>query len=256
MNESRRGGPSDRRDLVVVPHRPGPLLWPERRRRQRQRDDLDDLIDDLFPEVDERPGWADAVLVLVGASLLTWRALGDPPVAVTVVGVIALLLGCTLPVRTAWRRSRQRRDRVRWNDLLTRGVALDGSSPAARRLVDAYEELLSLTTGPRGGTLDRSAVAAAHAALLEVASLLAGRAPRSDREVAYVSVRVRALDELVSVLRESHGTADDAHAPRALPGADALVEAREELDQVSRISSVTRIEELVDEARIHRRDPS
>ena len=57
MNESDdRGVAPDRRNFVVVPHRPGPLLSLDTGRSQRARDDLDELIDDLFPDVDERPG--------------------------------------------------------------------------------------------------------------------------------------------------------------------------------------------------------
>ena len=51
-----------RRDFVVVPHRPGPLISLGERRSQRGRDDLDEIIDDFLPEVEERPGWFDAAL--------------------------------------------------------------------------------------------------------------------------------------------------------------------------------------------------
>ena len=185
MNESDdRGVAPGRRNFVVVPHRPGPLLSLDTGRSQRARDDLDELIDDLFPDVDERPGWFDAVLVVVGAGLLAWAWTGEPPGVVTVLGVVALALGCILPMRAAWRRARRRREHRRRNGLLEQGVPIDVSSPSAAALVSAYEDLLRLANRS-GSEFGDPAISAAHDALREVASLLGPQCRaggRRDRE--------------------------------------------------------------------------
>jgi hypothetical protein len=257
MHESHdRGvvGP-DRRDFVVVPLRPGPLIALDTSRSQRGRDDLDELIDDLFPDVDERPGWFDAALAVVGAGLLAWAWMGEAPAVATVVGVIALALGCMLPIRAAWRRARERREHRRREGLLEQGVPIDVSSPAVAALVGAYEALLSLAkrSGPELGD---PAISAAHGALLEVASLLKGRSPTSERELAYVNQRAAAVAELVGALGElSIGSASSHDDPSAIDP-DALIEAREELDQIAPFNSVTRLEELIAQARTQRRGRS
>jgi len=245
-----------RRDFVVVPHRPGPLISLGERRSQRRRDDLDEIIDDFLPEVEERPGWFDAALVVMGAALLAWTWIGTPPAIVTALGIVALALGCILPARAAWRRARQHRERSRREGLLETGVPIDLSSSGAARLVGAYEDLLELANRS-GPELGDPAISAAHGALLEVASLLKGRAPTSEVELGYIDKRAAAVADLVGALRElslssSERTGDDLAAVHP----DTLVEAREELEQISPFNSVTRLEELIAEARIQRRGPS
>lgn len=243
----------DRRDFVVVPHRPGPLISLDTTRSQRGRDELDELIDDLFPNVEERAGLFDAALVVVGAGLLAWGWIGTAPTIVKVLGVVALALGCILPIRTAWRRARERQLLRRREGLLEKGVPIEVLSPGSARLVGAYEALLALASRS-GPELGDPAIAAAHCALLEVASLLKGRAPASESEVGYINKRAAAVAELAGVLQElpparSEPSGDDLSA---IP-ADALVEAREELDQIAPFSSVSRLDELIAEARIQRR---
>lgn len=190
--------------IVVVPHRPGPLISLETSRSQRGHDDLDELVDSLFPKVEEGPGWFDAILAIGGAGLLVWAWIGTAPGIVTVVGVAALALGCILPIRSAWRRAHQQRERRRREGLLQQGVPLDVSTPGTAALVDEYEMLLGLATGPgHGRGFDDPAISAAHSALLEVASLLKGRAPSSERQVDYVDKRTAALAALVVALRDS-----------------------------------------------------
>ena len=217
-------------------------------RQGRDPDDLDGLIDDLFPDVDERPGWFDVGLVVVGAGLLAWTVLTDAPGVLRVLGVLALALGCILPVRSAWRRGRQRRLRRRRESLLATGVPVDVSSPTTRRLVDAYDELLAL-----GGTHDVGgpAVAAAHSAVLETATLLGGRPPAPGSECDYVDRRTAAVLDLASALRALPTPSTAPEAPVLHPG--AVVEAREELDHIAGFSSVSRLEELAQEARMLRR---
>jgi hypothetical protein len=107
--------------------------------------------------------------------------------------------------------------------------------------------------GPEFGDVDVSAIAAAHGALLEAASLLGGRAPRSERESDYVDQRAISIEALVGALRESlSGNPSSGNEP--VPGLEpgALVDAREELDRVGGFSSLSRLDELTEEARIRR----
>ena len=242
------------RALVVVPHRVGPLVSLDTPRSKRGRDDLDELIDDLFPQVEEGPGWFDAALVIVGAGLVGWGWAGNGPGIVTVVGVVALALGCILPLRAAWRRAQQGRAQRRRKGLLETGLPIDASSPATAALVGAYEDLLELAN--RAGPEPDSAIAAAHGALLEVASLLKGRAPTSERELGYVEKRAAAVAALVAALGElpaaSESPADDLSAFDP----DVLVAALEELDEITQFNSMTRLEELIAEARNQHRDRS
>lgn len=253
MNESDdRAVAPDRRDFVVVPHRPGPLVALDAGRSQRARDDLDHLIDDLFPEVEDGPGWFDALLVSVGVGLLAWTWIGELPGIVTVLGVAALALGCILPMRAAWRRARQGREHRRRQGLLERGIPIDVTSPGAAALARAYEDLLTIASDRRS-ELGDPAIAAAHGALLEVASLLKGRSPVSERERGYVGKRSTAIAELAEVLRDAPRGDDAASGDQLEIDPDALLAAREELDEIAPLNAVTRLEELIAEARIHRR---
>ncbi len=238
-------------DFVIVPHRPGPLITLDSVRSQRKRDDLDELIDELFPDIDERPGVFDAGLAVLGVGLLVWSWVGEAPGVLTVLGVVALLLGGILPVRAVWRRARQRREYRRRAAIVGKGLPIDVSSAQASALVGAYEELLDLCA--RSTTEGHApAIAAAHAALLEVASLLTGRKPRSERERGYVDKRAVAVAELVSELRRleaAHDLSSDPPTSRV----DALVDARDELDAIAPLNAVSRLEELIAEARMQRR---
>ncbi len=247
------GGPGSRA-LVVVPHRPGPLIVLDVRRNRRGRDDLDELIDDLLPEVDEGPGWFDAAVFTLGVGLLAWAWIATAPVFATVVGVVALVIGCTLPVRAAWRGIGSGRERRRLEALLDKGLPPDLSSPGPARLVGAYADLLGLAD-PSVPASGDPAIAAAHGALLEVASLLDGRAPGSERERRYVDKRAAAAADLVDALRElsSSGSEPTAGLPLAAHP-DAVVDARDELAAITPFNSVTHLEKLVAETGIRRRD--
>lgn len=191
-------------------------------------------------------------LALLGAGLLAWAWIGDAPTVVTVLGIVALALGCILPIRAAWRRARNLREHQRREGLLGRGIRMDVSSPAVAALVGAYVDLLGLSERP-GPEFGEPAIAAAHGALLEVASLLDGRSPTSERELGYIEERAAAVTELLGALRElppGSGSPDD-DASTVDP--ELLIEAREELDQIARLNSVTRLEELTSEARVQRR---
>lgn len=208
-----------------------------------RRDGLDDLIDELLPDTDEGPGPLDAALVAGGAVVVGWSVVGSPPVAATVAGVAALGLGCILPVRSGWRWLAGRRRRA----VAGRGLPLRTDDPALARLAAAYAALdgLPATT--------EAARAAAHGAVLEVASLLDGRTPASDGEDRYVAARVTAVQELVEALRTlGAGPAPGADAPAVAP--DLVVEAREELDALGGVSALSRLDDVTAEIRARGRD--
>lgn len=239
-------------DLVVVPDRPGPLVGLDQARRRRERDDLDDLIDDFVPEVDDAPGWFDLLLVVTGIGLTAWAALGDPPAFAAAAGIAALGLGVILPARTAWRRVRRRRDDRRRAALLRRGVPLAVSSPGVAALVGMYGDLVEIA-GRIPPDVATPALSAGHGAVAEVATLLGWRAPASDRELAYVEARAEAVTGLVAALRplirssEAPVLGPIEEGPAVDP--ETLVRARDELDEIAASSSVARIDELAAELR-------
>lgn len=228
-------------DLVVVPPVPGRLIRPDLDpTRRRHRDDLDDLIDELLPDTAEGPGPVDAALLAGGGALVGWTVLGSPDVWVTVVGVVGLGLGCVLPVRAGWRAVTGRQRSRRRVALLARGVPLRGDDPTVARLVAAYDALDGVPAPPD------SARAAAHGAVLEVASLLEGRAPATDRERSYVDVRAAAVQGLLRALQEVEPADPDTAA--ALPP-DLVAEAREELEALGGVSALSRLDDVTAEVR-------
>jgi hypothetical protein len=91
-----------------------------------------------------------------------------------------------------------------------------------------------------------TALAAAHEALLEVASLLRGRAATSSEEQRYVDDRSGAIEELVAAL-EAAPTEDETD--RLGVDQRSVVEARDEVDQLSGTSTLGRLAELTEQAR-------
>ena len=210
----------------------------------KDKDGLDDLIDELLPDTDEGPGPMDAALVAGGALAVGWSVIGTAPLPATVAGIAALGLGSILPVRSAWRWFTGRRRRAATGG----GIPLRIDHPALVRLASAYDALdgLPATTGPARG--------AAHGAVLEVASLLDGRTPASDGEHRYIGVRVAAVEELVDALRALDAlgpTPADEAQPVA---ADLVVEAREELDALGGVSALSRLDEVTAEIRARGRE--
>jgi hypothetical protein len=106
--------------------------------------------------------------------------------------------------------------------------------------VRAYDDLLAL----EGAGAEPAARAAAHGALLEVATLLDGHPPAGVAEREYVVARATAIDDLVGVLR--------AQPPPLEPGRldPALVaRARDELDALTDGGSLARLADLTTRAR-------
>jgi hypothetical protein len=226
-------------EIVVVPRAPGPLVALDAPEGRRRRDDLDDLIDELFPDVDERAGWFDAALLVGGAALIGWRIAGGPTFAL-LLGIGALAVGCILPIRAAWRSLRARLLGRRRAAALATGHPLDTAAPETARLVAAYHDLVALADH---NDLAIPAIAAAHSALLDSASLLVGRLPATADERSYVEDRAAAVEALAEALHDMPPTGADSAA---------LLEARNELDELTQSSSVRRIEALIDEAKLLR----
>jgi hypothetical protein len=93
------------------------------------------------------------------------------------------------------------------------------------------------------------ALAAAHGAVLEVATLCGGRAP-SQAELAYIERRADAIAALADSLAPP---GPEASGGGGRPGVDAerpaaVVEARDELDLITGTSSVDRLQALAGEA--------
>ncbi|MEA2826267.1 MAG: hypothetical protein QOG43_706 [Actinomycetota bacterium] len=212
-----------------------------------RRDDLDDLIDELLPDVDERPGWFDAGLLAVGAMLLAGGLTVGAPSFVLVGAVFALTLGCVLPLRTAWRRLAAGRAGRRRSARLASGVPVDVTSPITGRLVAAYEALLRVEGVRDGGA---PAVAAAHGALLEAATLLGGRAPTSVREQEYVDRRTAAIEALAAALTPTPAEMAAGGEP------SLLVDVRDEVEEMAGLNAVSRLDELAEEARLRRHGPA
>lgn len=230
--------------FVVVPHRPGPLVVPPRG-GGRDRDELDELIDDLFPDVDEGPDWFDLGLALTGIGLLAWTLVGDAPGIVAALGIGALALASILPLRSAWRWFARRSQQRHTDAHLAAGVALDASTRPVATLVGSYGALFDPAMELADPLLVQ-ARAAAHAALLEVATLLSGRSPSTERELGYIDQRSVALSGLIESLQATPAHEEDEIDP------DLLVAAREEIDLIAPVTAVTRLEQVATEARLRR----
>lgn len=212
------------RSTVVVPVQPGPLV--ALHDLDRGRDDIDEVLDDVFGAPDERgPGPVDAVLLLGGAGAVAAGIVASLPSIVIVGGVAAAALGAVLPVQSLLRHIGVRRRRARLSDRVGHGSLLRTDHPATAALVAAHGALWAgagvLAAAPRA-RVQAVAADAAH----EVASLLAGRAPVTAEEVAYVEARVAALNDLLATLADPR--VGDGEAQRR----KALVEAREEVEQI------------------------
>ena len=232
----------------MVPHQPGPLVDPDADGR-RGRDEIDELIDELLPDVEDGPGPFDIGLVVVGLGLVGWALLGGGPGWAVVAGLVALGLGSVLPARAGWRRLQHRSEGRRRAAVLADGTLLDVSAPAIASMVRSYEALFvpqpDAQVALEPELLGR-VQAAGHAALSEVASLLGGRAPSSEREHGYVEERADALSSMVEeVERAAHRDVSNGGSPVVDP--EALVDAREELDRLAPFTTVGRIEDLTDE---------
>ena len=216
---------------MIVPARPGPLV--RLHDLDRGRNDIDELLDDVFGEPDERgPGPVDAVLVVGGLGAVIGAHIASLPAIVTVCGAAAAALGAVLPLRSVLRRAGSMRRSKRLRALLGDGVLLRVDHPRTEQLVAAHARLLraseSLAPAPRMRVHD-----VAHSALAEVASLLDGRAPSARDEIDYIGARVVALERLVTLVADPRVGDGESDRRRA------VVEARREVELLAGSSSLT-----------------
>ncbi len=239
MNE--RQPDLDFRAAVIVPVRPGPLV--RLRDLERDRDEIDELLDEVFGEPDDSgPGRVDAALVVGGLGAIIGGQAASLPTVVTVAGAAAVALGAVLPLRSLWRRVGSKRRSRRLRSLLGDGVLLRIDHPSIEQLRAAHQRLLS-TTAPLASAPRQRVHEVAHAAILEVASLLGGHPPVAQAEVDYVAARTQALDHLVATVADP--LVGDGEPDRRR----ALVEARREVEQVAGSSSLTDASDLSRELR-------
>jgi hypothetical protein len=246
---------SEDAEVVVVPRQPGPLS--PLGGRARPQDELDVLVEDMFGEsTDEGPGVFDLVLLGLGAAISVWAFLSGAGMGWTALGVILVVLGLALPARSILRTYRSRSARRVRRRAIERGYLLDASAPSTGALVDAYEQLAEVAEGS-ASPLAEQTVTAAHAALVEVATLLDGSAPVTDAEIAYVEKRTAAVrtasarliraDRVRARARGARTRADeDETMAQRRRRADAVTRAREELESTHRMSSVDQLEALND----------
>ncbi|MDO8392425.1 MAG: hypothetical protein Q7V57_18275 [Actinomycetota bacterium] len=235
MTDERHSDPT-LRSTVVVPVQPGPLVALSD--LDHRRDDIDDVLDDVFGAPDERgPGAVDALLLVGGAGAVVAGVVASLPSVVVVGGAAAVALGAVLPVRSALRHLAVRRRQARLSDRVGHGSLLRTDHPATAALVAAHTALWTAAGGLASAPRARVQTIAADAAH-EVASLLAGRAPVTAEEIAYVEARVAALQQLRATLADPRVGDGEAERRRA------LVQAREEVEQIGGGSSLTDAAEL------------
>jgi hypothetical protein len=190
---------------VIVPHRPGPLVDAPAVEHRR--------IPGEEPE--KGMGVPEVVLAVGGVALLAAVVVAHLPAWLTVVAVACLALGLVLPVQAAVLRAMRRRALRRHAQATHRGVLLEVSHPAVRRLVTAYERLCR-TTGP-GIALD-----AGHLALVEAAILLHGRPPGNDK-IDYVARRAEAVSALADRLTDGPVPPVELAGPDSVARIEALL---------------------------------
>lgn len=227
---------------VVVPARPGPLLRPSDR-SGRQRDDLDELIDELLPDVDEGPGPFDVALAAIGVGLLV-TGLATGATWMVVLGVLGAALGAVLPVRWVWRRSRSAQAGRATRALTDRGTVMAVDGIEVHDLISAHDALWSVAEGlTPAATI--AVQGAAHQAVAEAAALLAGSAPATAEERAYVSERTRAMQDLLSDTRRSGTDVTERDARQG------RVAAAAEIDALGGPSSLSRLADLRQDPEVH-----
>ncbi|HEY5628266.1 MAG TPA: hypothetical protein VIR16_02035, partial [Candidatus Limnocylindrales bacterium] len=117
-------------------------------------------------------------------------------------------------------------------------------------LAHAYDRLLEASRLP-GVTVGDEAIGAGHAAVLEVASLLGGRAPLTNEERTYVERRTKAVRDLASQLLRTSRRWQQARlrdaadlTAEARERAAAVVQAREALEGGAGIGALDELERI------------
>jgi hypothetical protein len=234
--------------MVIVPRRPA-LLREQEAASQRPRDELDDLIDDLFgTTTDEKPGRFDAGLVLIGLLLVAWAGILGGPGPALWFGIAAILLGLALPVRSALRKYGWTRTGGLRKRILDGGLHLDASHPATVALIDGYAHLIQMSCLQGTGDPKR-AVTAGHMAVVEVATYLDGQPPETPAKVRFVTIRTDAIEALTRRMMRSHDrwaakTASDSAASDEAVVDQAAISQWEPLNALTRSSALAELENL------------
>jgi hypothetical protein len=204
-----------------VPARPGPLV--RLADAQPGRDEVDEALDDVFGAPDDGgAGPLDIGLLFGGAGAVIVGLTSLVPGWVLVAGIVAFCLGAVLPLRSLWRRGVAARRRTRLQALIGDGTLLRTDHPSVVALVAAHDRCVAAATGVvpwRRVQIE----AVAHAAVAEVATLLAGRAPAVPGEVRYIEARSDALSGLADALADPVA-GDDEDRRQAVLDARAEVE--------------------------------
>jgi hypothetical protein len=238
------GADSEISSTVVVPRLASGQIVPLSA-GARSRDEIDEALDDLLGVPDDSgPGLLDGALLVGGIGAVVAGQAGSLPTSVTVIGLLTAGLGSVLPIRWLARRVGARRRAATLRALVGDGRLLRTDHPAVGSLVSAAERLrrgAALLAEPvRSRVID-----VAHSAVYEVASLLDGRRLTTLDEAQYAGERVDALADLeraVAQMAEGEGDADRRRS---------MVEARREIEQVSRDSSVVTAGDLARELSGH-----
>jgi hypothetical protein len=229
--------------VIVVPWSPGALIGlnPEKR---PDRDELDELLDEVFGEpTREGPGAFDVAMLIGGAGLVVATEVAGLSNGLLVLGIAAIGMGLILPTRDLWQRLIRRRAGRQLQTSLAQGLPLSLGHPATQSLVSAYQQISAADLSTAFGL---EALEVAHLAMIEVAGLLQGRLPSGAAEQEYVATRTRALTDLAKVMPRplmdtSRAAATDSDE---LQARDAGVAAVRELEALTGGSSVARIDVL------------
>jgi len=229
----------DPKSMVVVPARPGPLI--RLNKFDQGPDEVGEILDELFGEPDDRgPGPADAVMILGGTGAVVASQIVELPGFVFIGGVISAGLGAALPIRSLWRRVGSAHHSRKLRGLIGDGTILRIDHTSTSQLYNAHRGLVgaasSMDPEPRRRVLD-----IAHAAVVEVASLLDGGIPGDPAEVRYVEARTKALTDLTATVDEIGVDKGGSEHRRA------IVEARDEVEQLTGSSSLTEAADLANE---------
>jgi hypothetical protein len=180
--------------IVVVPWAPQPLIVPGK--GEPRPDGVDQFVDELLGDVDEKPAWPDVALLAGGAGLVAGAVAGAHSPALVFTGAMAGLFGCVPLARSAWRALGHRRTRPEPGTAMTLGLPLVASHPDTEALIRAYERLLELAALPGAATLGAEAAVAGHLAVVETATILDGEPPSLLAQERYVRQRTAAIQAL------------------------------------------------------------
>lgn len=229
-------GDTESSNLVYVPRQPGPLISTSA--LAQRSDEIDDVLDDVFGRDDDSgPSATDAILVATGAGAIGVGQLADLAPAVTIVGVGLIGLGAILPIRSGFRRMKNRNHRSRTAAVIGDGIPLRQDDPILARIAHLHDQV-SERSKRLVPDVQLRFVSVAHSLIEEVATLLKGELPVGRAEVEYVKAREEALMELAATAADPRIGDGDPVRRRA------ATEARIEIEQAAGGSALTDSAEL------------